>query len=464
MTTWTTTTARVADPYRWLEDLDSAETAAWVEAENKVRSAIWKRFLQREASSERLTQLWNYERYGVPFKEGGTVFYTQQQRPAEPERAVRGRWPRTRQATRAARSEHASADGTVALTDVAVSDDGKLLAYGLAEAGSDWRSGRLRDVDTGKDLADSFKWVKFSRRSWTQDGKGSSTAATTSRRAATILSDANYFQKLYYHRLGTPQSAGQAHLRAAGPEGMGVRRQVTDDGRYLIITVSAGHRRRNRVYFQELDQEGRIGRPEVVQLLDDFDAEYDFIGNDGPVFWFFRPTLDAPRGRIIAIDIAQAGRERLEDDRSREPSDTLRGRQPGRRPVRRRLSEGRAQRGAGLRPRRQARCASVELPGTRHGRRLRRQAHATRRRSTPSRASPLPPTIYRYDLATGESKVVPRSRRCDFNPDDYETKQVFYTSKDGTQVPMFITLQEGTQARRQRTRRCSTATAGSTSR
>jgi prolyl oligopeptidase len=162
---------KVADPYRWLEDLDSAETRAWVEAENKLSFGFLESIPQRTAIKERLTKLWNYEKYGIPFKEGNRYFYTRNSGlqnqavlytvtslDAEPQQVLD---PNT-----------LSADGTVALSGLQVSPDGKLLAYSLSASGSDWQEWKVRDVETSKDLSDDLKWVKFSGASWTRDGKG----------------------------------------------------------------------------------------------------------------------------------------------------------------------------------------------------------------------------------------------------------------------------------------------------
>ncbi len=202
---------RVADPYRWLEDENAPATKAWVEAENKVTFAYLAGIPEREAIKRRLTQLWNYERYGVPVKQGGryffskndglqnqSVLYVAESLEATPRLLLD---PNT-----------LSADGTVALSGTAISDDGKLLAYGVAVAGSDWQEWRVRDVGTGRDLPDTIKWVKFSGASWTKDGRGFFYSRYDEPKEEQRLTKVNYFQKLYFHKLGTAAGGGRAGL------------------------------------------------------------------------------------------------------------------------------------------------------------------------------------------------------------------------------------------------------------
>ncbi|HEY6330674.1 MAG TPA: S9 family peptidase, partial [Blastocatellia bacterium] len=288
---------KVADPYRWLEDTDSAETHDWVEAENKVTFSYLDQIPYRGAIRERLTKLWNYERFTVPAQEGGRYFYEhnnglQNQNVllvgdslnAEPRVLLD---PNT-----------LSSDGTVALSGTVITDDGKLMAYGTAASGSDWQEWHVRDVDTGKDLPDLIKWVKFSAASWTKDGKGFFYSRYDEpKEGGATLRDTNYFQKLYYHRLGTPQADDKLIYERPDNKELGFGGFVTDDGHYLMIHVWQGTSPKNRLYYKDLTQPDA----QVVKLLDDFDGAYNFIDNDGPVFWI-QTDLDAPRGRLIAID------------------------------------------------------------------------------------------------------------------------------------------------------------------
>src|SRR5215472_18958172 len=290
---------KVADPYRWLEDTDSPDTKTWVEEENKLTYSYLDQIPYRGAIRDRLLKLWNYERFTVPEVEGGRYFYEH------------NNGLQNQNALLVAESLHAeprllldpntlSSDGTVALSGTAITDDGKLLAYGTAASGSDWMEWHVRDVGTGKDLPDLIKWVKFSGASWTKDGKGFFYSRYDEPKG-TALRDTNYFQKLYYHKLGTEQSEDKLIYERPDNKELGFGGSVTNDGHYLIIVVWQGTSPKNRLYYKDLTQPDS----QVVKLLDDFDAEYRFIDNDGPVFWI-RTDLDAPRGRLIAIDTRNA--------------------------------------------------------------------------------------------------------------------------------------------------------------
>src|SRR5260370_38665596 len=202
-----------------------------------------------------------------------------------------------------------AADGTVALSTRAVSDDAGLLAYGTSVSGSDWEEFRVRDVATGRDLGDHLQWIKFSGASWSKDGAGFFYSRYPEP-AAKALSDVNRFQRIYYHRVGTDQATdGLVYERPDQPD-WGMNAEVTDDGRYAVLTVWLGTDRRNRVYYLDL---GAARHPQVtgsvVRLLDDFDASYSFVGNDGPVFYLLT-DLAPPRKRVIAIDTRHPARAR----------------------------------------------------------------------------------------------------------------------------------------------------------
>ncbi|NEP23500.1 MAG: S9 family peptidase, partial [Moorea sp. SIO3I6] len=286
----------VADPYRWLEDPDSEETKAWVEAQNQVTFGYLSEIPTRETLKQRITKLWNYEKYSTPFKKGDryfyfkndglqnqSVLYTLTSLDAEPTLLLD---PNT-----------LSEDGTVALSGLAISKDGKLLAYGLSRSGSDWQEWQVREVETGLDLSDQIKWVKFSGASWTHDNQGFFYSRFDEPNEATKLEDLNYYQKLYYHKLGTPQSEDILIYERPDQKEWGFSGRVTEDGNYLIITVFLGTDPKNLVFYKNLQDPDAP----VVELIKEFDASYSFIDNDQSVFWF-RTDLDAPRSRVIAID------------------------------------------------------------------------------------------------------------------------------------------------------------------
>ncbi|HEX6862151.1 MAG TPA: prolyl oligopeptidase family serine peptidase, partial [Thermoanaerobaculia bacterium] len=425
---------QVPDPYRWLEDPDSAETRAWVEAQNKVTSAYLEAIPEREAIRNRLTELWNYERFSVPFKEGGRYFYLRND--GLQNQNVLYRLDRLDGKPEVVIDPNTlSQDGTVALVGMSVSEDGKLLAYGLSSGGSDWQEWHVREVETGKDLSDHLRWVKFSDAAWTHDSKGFFYSRYDEPRPGRQLEDANFFQKLYYHRVGTPQSEDELVYERPDQKEMGFVGSVTDDGRYLVIHAWKGTETDNGIFYKDLETPGS----KMVELLAGFDASYNFVGNDGPVFWF-RTDLDAPRGRVIAIDLRSPARESwrelipqaaetlegvgvlndslvtlyLKDARSQVRIFDLAGK-----PVR-----------------------ELELPGLGSvggfsGRRTDRETFYTFTSYT------NPGTIYRYDLTTGKSTLFREPKIQGYDPSLYETRQVFFESKDGTRVPMFISHKKG---------------------
>ena len=423
---------KVADPYRWLEDLDSEETRAWVEAENKLTFSYLNEIPAREKIKQRLTKLWNYERYGVPFKEGNnyfysrnsglqnqSVYYTVTSLSGEPRMLID---PNT-----------LSTDGTVALSGLSVSHDGKLLAYSLSASGSDWQEWKVRDVETGKDLADDLKWVKFSGASWTPDGKGFFYSRYDEPKENSLKST-NYFQKLFYHRLGAPQSDDSLVYERSDQKEWLFGGSVTDDGRYLIIGINEGTDVKNRLYYKDLQAKDTP----VVKLLDDFDAAYNFIDNDGPVFWF-QTDLDAPRGKIIAIDTRTAERKNWQT-LVPEAAETLQGVSfVNHMFVADYLKDAHSQvkvfdQGGKL-------VREVQFPGIGSASGFGGKAK-DKETFYAFTSFTMPTTIYRYDMVTGQSTIF-RQPKVDFRSEDYETKQVFYNSKDGTRVPMFITHKKG---------------------
>ncbi|HKY30298.1 MAG TPA: prolyl oligopeptidase family serine peptidase [Pyrinomonadaceae bacterium] len=423
---------KVADPYRWLEDLDSPETAAWVEAQNKLTSSFLNEIPARATINSRLTKLWNYERYGVPFKEGSNYFYSrnsglQNQSVLYTVTSLEGQ-PKV-----LLDPNTLSADGTVALSGLAITEDGKRMAYGLSASGSDWQEWKVRDVDTGKDLSDTIKWVKFSGASWTPDGAGFFYSRYDEPKGD-ALKGTNYFQKLYYHKLGTPQSEDVLVYERPDQKDWLFSGGVSEDGRYLIISIYQGTDVKSRVYYKDLKSEDG----QVVKLLDDFDASYNFIGNEGAVF-FFHVDKDAPRGKIIAIDTSKPDRTNWKV-LVPEAKETLQGVTiVNHMLVANYLKDAHTQvkifdmQGKFVR--------EVAFPdlGTAAGFGGKAKDKETFYAFT---GFTSPATIYRYDMVSGKSTIF-RQPKVDFDPKAFETKQVFYTSKDGTRVPMFITHKKG---------------------
>ena len=424
---------QVADPYRPLEDDHSPATRAWVAAENKVTFGFLESVAARGPIKQRLTKLWDFEKFGVPSKEGGRYFYNrnsglQNQSVLYTTDSLDGK-PKV-----LLDPNTLSPDGTVAVAGLSVSDDGAKLAYALAEAGSDWITWHVRDVATGKDTTDLVRWSKFSGASWTKDGQGFFYGRYPEPKPGEDLRASNFFQKLYYHALGTPQADDPLIYERPDEKEWQFASTVTDDGKYLVVAIAKGTDDRNRVLYKSLDKPGA----KFVELIDNFEAGYEFVDNDGPVF-YFKTNKDAPRGRLISIDT--------------------------RRPVEAAWSQ--------IIPEMSETLESVNLVGNQFFAGYLKDAHTQVLTFDPignilgevkfpglgtaigfggkrvdketfySFASfTSPPTIYRYDVATGVSTIY-RKPKLSFQPDDYATEQVFYASKDGTKIPMFISYKQG---------------------
>jgi prolyl oligopeptidase len=429
---------KVADPYRWLEDPNSAETQAWVGAQNQVTFGYLNEIPIREPLKQRITKLWNYEKYSIPYQRGdaekyGNTRYFYYKNDGLQNQSVLYTLPTLDAEPRVLLDPNTlSPDGTIALSGLSISDDARLMAYGLSTAGSDWQEWRVRDVETGEDLPDHLQWIKFSGASWTHDNQGFFYSRYAEPNEATKLEDSNYFQKLYYHRLGTAQSEDILIYERPDEKEWGFAGGVTEDGHYLIISVWKGSQPRNMIFYKDLS----VADSPVVELISEFAASYSFIDNDGTTFWF-ETDLDAPRSRVIAIDIQHPDRIQEIIPQAEE---TLQGiGLLNNQFVAFYLKDAHTQikifdlTGAFVR--------EIELPGLGSA-----GGFGGRRYDTETFYSftsfTTPPTIYYYNMVTDESKLF-RQPNVDFDPAQYDTQQVFYTSKDGTQVPMFITHKKG---------------------
>jgi len=432
---------KVADPYRWLEDTDSPRTRQWIERQNEITFGYLKSLPRREPIRARLTELWNYPRYGLPRQEGGRYFYSRNS--GLQNQPVLYVQPSLKAEPRELIDPNAlSKDGTVALSEISPSEDGKMLAYGLSSGGSDWVELRVRDVAGGKDLEDVIKWAKFTDASWTKDNKGffysryPEPTAKTEEGAG--LRSANEFHKVYYHAAGTSQASDKLVYERADQPKWHMGAGVTDDGRYAVITLTETGPR-NRVYYIDLED---AQKPQVtgavVKLIDTFEASYDPVGNDGTVMYFFTDR-DAPRGRVIAIDLKNPARETWKT-LVPETEDAIEDvRMVGDQFVVRYLHNAASR--VVFYDTGGKQVKELELPG------LGTVSGISGDRDDTElfygfTSFLIPPSIYRYDVKTGKSEVF-RSSEVKFDPSGYETKQVWYSSKDGTKVPMFITHRKG---------------------
>jgi prolyl oligopeptidase len=421
---------RVADPYRWLEEVDSPQTQRWIAEQNALTESVLETVPQREAIRARLTEVWDYERRGVPQQVGGLYAYfrntgLQNQAElrvtrdlAEPGRVLLD--PNT-----------FSVDGTVALSGSEFSDDGSLLAYSVSSSGSDWQEWHVRDVATGTDRPDLIRWSKFSGAAWKRDGSGFYYSRYDEPAPDSKFKDTNYYHKVYFHRLGTPQSTDVLVYERPDHKDWNFAAITSEDGRYLVLDVSRGTAPENAIFVKDLRTDGP-----VVELLPDADARYVYLANDGTTFYFLT-TKDAPRGRIVAIDVqARTPREIVA-----QSEDALDGASfYGDRIVATYLHDALAR---VLVYALDGRVESeVALPG------LGSVAGFTAKRSARetfySYTSYTEPTaIYRYDVANGLSTRV-FAPQIHFDASAFESEQVFYTSKDGTRVPMIVTAKKGT--------------------
>jgi prolyl oligopeptidase len=433
---------KVPDPYRWMEDIDSPATRSWVEAQDKLSRGYLEALPGRADIAARLKQIWNFERWGAPTRHGRYWFYThndglQNQAvifvttdPGTPGRVLLD--PNT-----------LSKDGTVALREGSVSDDGHLFAYALSDAGSDWQIWHVRNVDTGTDLPDEIHWSKAGGGSWRKDGSGFYYTSYDAPKDGDALKAANQFQKLYFHKLGTPQAQDSlVYTRTDDPDWF-VGGSVTDDGHYLVIQANHGDEVQNTLLVQELARAGTgaAASAAIVPVIPNPTAVYNFIGNVGSTLYVMTDD-GAPRYKIVAIELAQPdpahwrtvvaeGVDTL-DSVSLVGGQLVAGYLHDAHSAVRRYSPGGKLLG------------EVKLAG--FGEAGGFQGHIQDRQTFYSYSSfTTPPSVYRLDLTSGASTLWKTPRLAGFDPDHYETQQVFYSSKDGTQVPLYIVARKGTK-------------------
>lgn len=419
----------VADPYRWLEDADSDETAAWVTDQNELTFNFLHTLPKREEIQERLTAIWDYPKYGAPFKEGGryffskndglqnqSVIYMQETLDSEPTVLID---PNT-----------LSEDGTVALGGLAISRDGKYMAWGTSVSGSDWNTWYVRDIDSGKDLDDKIEWIKFSGASWDENSEGFYYSRYDAPAPGEELDGANHFQKMYYHKVGTSQDEDVLVYNRPDQEEWGFGGSVTESGDYLLISVWKGTSPKSLLFYKDL----RDPNSEVVELISDFNASYGFVGHDGPVF-YLSTDHNAPMKKLIAIDTTNPAPENWKT-LIPEKDITLRGigminnnefiasyMKDAHSVVYRFDIHG-------------AMIGEIELPGIGSaggigGDRIDTEMFYT------FTSYLYPPTIFKYDFATGVSTPF-RESEIDVDLSNFTSEQVFYESKDGTKIPMIL--------------------------
>ncbi|MCG3134680.1 MAG: Prolyl endopeptidase [Planctomycetes bacterium] len=423
---------RVDDPFRGLEDSDAPPTRAWIEAENRVTTEFLSKIPERESFRARLTELWNFERFERPRIEGGRAFFrrndglqnqsvlfVQDEAGTLPPRVLLD--PNT-----------LSSDGTVALSGWSPSRDGKVLAYALATSGSDWNEWRFRDVETGRDLPDVLRWVKFSGASWAPDGSGVFYSRYDAPAPGSEYAGQNFHQKLCFHRIGTDQAADPVILARPDHKEWGFGGGVSEDGRWLMVHVWRGTDPKNAVFARRVGDAGPFR-----EVFSAWDASWDWIGNVGDRF-FFKTDSGAVRSRVVAVDLSRP--DVSVEEVVPETGDNLTGASlVGGRLVLSYLHDAHS-------------LVRVHDPDGRHlhdvplpglgsadgfdGKADRPFTYFTFTSFT------VPGTIWRYDVAANKAEVW-REPTVAFDPSAFETAQVFVPSKDGTRVPMFLTWKKG---------------------
>lgn len=426
----------VADPYRWLEDDNSAETKAWVIEQNKVTDKFLDAMPQRMPARRIYTELYNFERFGIPFREGGRYFWSrndglQQQNVIYTAKSLKDA------PTVALDPNLLSKDGTVALSGLVPSRDGKLIAYGIAGAGSDWQTWKVRDLATGQDLDDKIEWVKFSSAAWTADGRGFFYSRYDAPKDGDKLKGANYFQKLYYHRLGTPQSEDVLVAENRDDKEWGFGAEVSDDGQLLLISVWKSAGSKNGLMVLPLPKGSFAGgKPQAITV--DFDAMYSPVAAQGGKL-VVRTDKGAPRGKLISIDLKNPAPAHWKTLVDQGPDAMTQASAVGGRYLLSYLQDAatlvRVHGADGKR------LSEVQLPGVGTA-----GGFGGRWSDTETFFSytslTTPAEIHRYDVKTGKIELFKKPKTA-FNTDEFETRREFVTSKDGTRFPIFIAAKKG---------------------
>ena len=441
----------VADPYRWLEEPNSEETRAWVDKQVELTTEFLQAIPRRDTLKERLTELWNFERFSTPSKKGERYFFRhnnglQNQSVLYTADALDGT------PTVVLDPNKLSEDGTVSVRMTSISEDGSLMAYGLSDGGSDWQTVYIRDVLSGRNLTETLNWVKFSGASWTHDNNGFFYSRYPE--PENKLESVNEHQKLYFHQIGTPQEKDKLIYEYPENPKRGFGGYVNEAGTTLFIYGWQGTDDKNTLYTLDLKSE----TAEVVKLFDGMDASYSVIADTvikdergwlktlfGPpkkpdeVRYWIKTNKDAPKGRVIAVNPEKPEEEHWIDIIP-ESEHVLRGvSMVGGHLVATTLQDAKS-------------VVNVYTPDGQHVREVKLPSIGTaygfggRTDDTETfytfTGFTSPAAIYKYDIGTGESQLW-KASEVDFNPDEFVSKQVFYTSKDGTTVPMFIMHKKG---------------------
>ncbi|MGQ0542000.1 MAG: prolyl oligopeptidase family serine peptidase [Blastocatellia bacterium] len=425
---------KVSDPYRWMEDAPlNDDTKAWIEAENKLTSSYLATIPERAKIKARLTELWNYERYSAPNKIADGFYIYSKNDGLQNQSVLYKAKSIDDPGTVFFDPNKLTTDGTAALSGSSFTDDGKLWAYGVAKSGSDRTEWKVLNVETGEHLSDTLRPNRQGGVSWLKDNSGFFYSRFPDAQAGSELKDANKFQKIYFHKLGTPQSEDFVVYERPEDGELFMGGGVTEDGNWLVISVSKGTERMNMVYFKNLTMQ----KAPIIPLVTERTNSYSFVGNDGPVF-YFRTDKDAERGRLVSVNVL--ARSHIWKEIVPQSAETLNGIQMiNDQFVLNYLKDAYTK--IKIVDKTGKHVRDVELPGIGSAGGFGGKQKDTETFYSYSSYN-APPTIYRYDMTTGKSTLF-RQAKVKFDPSQFEVKQVFFTSKDGTKVPMFITHKKG---------------------
>lgn len=423
----------VADPYRWLEDdvRVNPKVADWVAAQNKVTDAYLATLPGRDTFKKRMTELYNYERFGLPTKAGTRYFYTRNDG-LQPQSVLYVRDGLKGEGRVLIDPNLWAKDGATALAEWNPSEDGKHLLYSVQDGGTDWRIVRVKDVATGQDLPDEVRWVKFSALDWAKDGSGFYYSRFPEPKDGEAFQSLNENHSVYFHKLGTPQSEDVLIHATPDKPKLNNSAVVTDDGQYLLVVGSEGTDARLGLTLYPIAK--GVGKP--ITLVDDFANNWEYVTNQGPLFTFVT-NKGAPRERLVSMDIRKPGKL---TELVAESANTLVGAsRVGDRIILSYLGDAKSQ--AEMISLDGKKVAAIKLAdiGSASGFGGKSSDPETFY-SFSSYARPT--TIYRLDTATGKSEIFAEPKLT-FKPDDFSVEQRFYKSKDGTEVPMFLVMKKG---------------------
>jgi prolyl oligopeptidase len=420
---------KVADPYRWLENDQAADTKAWVQEENKVTQQYLAQIPFREAIRKRLETLWNYEKYGAPYKEGKYTYFSKNT-------GLQSQSVLYRQQGNGAPEVFLdpngfSKDGTTSLAGINFTKDGSLAAYQISEGGSDWRKVIVMKASDKSIVGDTLKDVKFSGLAW-KGNDGFYYSSYDKPKAGSQLAGKTQIHKLFYHQLGTPQSADKLVFGGEKTPRRYIGAYLTEDERFLVIT-GANTTTGNELYIQDLSK----ANSPIVQVMDNEKNEVRVLDNVGSKL-YLETNLNAPNGKVVTVDAANPKPANWKD-LIPESKNVLRASTGGGKIFANYLKDATSLIEQYDMSGKKERSITLPSVGSAGGFGTKKEEKETYYTFT---SYIYPPTIFKYDIATGKSTIWKKAG-VQFDPTQYESKQVFYNSKDGTRIPMIITYKKG---------------------